>query len=203
MKYFVVSLHRSGTLSVTDYLNRAGILAKHWPVDHDGVNLEEKIVGHETDAGFIMKVLAPVTERFDAVADVPIPVLYRELLSKYPDARFIYLYRSPFDWARSVRSHYAQAHKEPEFRPFVRALYWTYFDWRPRRIDDLTDAQLIWMHCQHTANVVSFFAEAAPSQLGCFDLTDKDCGAKLAAFVGCTTPVTFYPVNLGRSRKRG
>jgi hypothetical protein len=201
MKYFVVSLHRSGTLSVSDYLNRAGILAKHWPVYHDGVNLEEKIVGHETDAGFIAKVLEPVTERFDAVADVPIPVLYRELFSKYPEARFIYLYRSPLDWARSVRSHYTQAHKELEFRPFVRALYWTYFDWRPRRIDDLTDDQLIWMHGQHTANVVSFF-EAAPSQLGCFDLTDKDCGAKLAAFVGCTTPVAFYPVNLGRSKKR-
>jgi hypothetical protein len=201
MKYFVVSLHRSGTLSVTDYLNRVGIFAKHWPIDHDGVNLEEKIVGHETDAGFIVKVLEPVTERFEAISDVPIPVLYRELFAKYPDSRFIYLYRNPFDWARSVRSHYAQAHKDPEFRPYVRALYWTYFPWWPRRIDDLTDAQLIWMHCQHTANVVSFFADAAPSQLGCFDLTDKDCGAKLAAFVGCTSPVPFYPVNLSRSKK--
>ena len=45
MKYFVVSLHRCGTHSTASYLEELGIRTRHWPVDHEGVDLQEMVRG--------------------------------------------------------------------------------------------------------------------------------------------------------------
>ena len=198
MKYFVVSLHRSGTRSMTNYLNALGITAKHWPVEHEGINLEEKIIGRETDRHYIVQVLRPIIERFQGVADVPIPILYRELFFLYPEARFIFLYRNAFEWVRSIRKHYRKPRKSSEFRPFVRAVYWPYFDWHPRRLDEVSDTQLIWMHGQHMADIISFFQKVAPTKLGLFDLCDGGLGKNLAAFLTVKTSVPFPFLNSTR-----
>lgn len=192
MKCFVVSLHRSGTLSAINYLNWLGIPARHWPTEHDGVNLEDKIAGRETDHHYVIDVLSPVLESFRAVADVPIPVLYRELFTRYPQAQFILVYRSAFDWVRSIRAHHTHV---GDFRPFARVMYWEYFDWRPRSLNDLSDAELIWMHGQHTADVIAFFMREAPANLGVFDLYESDIGAKIAAFLGIKSDLTFPHFN--------
>lgn len=202
MKYFVVSLHRSGTLSITKYFNSQGIRAKHWPVEHEGVDLETEVVGHETDHSHVVNVLSPVLESFDAFADVPIPVLYRELFSRYPHSKFIFLYRSAFDWMRSVREHYKKSGKNPEFRPFVRVVYWKYFDWRPRRLDQLSDAELIWMHGQHLADVISYFLVSAPKSLALFDLYSPDLNVRIQRFIGSKAPLPFPHLNLRRRIRR-
>lgn len=180
MKCFVVSLHRCGTHSTASFLNDLGIRTRHWAVEHDGVNLEEMVRGRETDLGFVADVLAPVIESYQAVADVPIPALYRELFARYPDARFLLLHREPSDWLRSVRWKLRRA----DFRPYVRTVYWQYFDWRPERIGDITDEQLIWMHGKHLADVRGFFDRVAPDKLGDFDLYAPDTGERMAAFLG-------------------
>ena len=67
--------------------------------------MESKIEGREHDLEFIVDVLSSALDSYDSVTDVPLPVLYRQLHSRYPTARFILLLRNPFDWVRSVRRH--------------------------------------------------------------------------------------------------
>ena len=195
MKYFVVSLHRSGTTSTAHYLSQLGFRARHWPTEHNGLNLENKVIGRETDLGHVIDVLGPVLEDFQAIADVPIPVLYRELFTRYPDAQFVFVYRNAFDWVRSIRAHYNKVGEDCNFRPYVRVVYWQYFHWRPRRLAELTDAQLLWMYSQHMADVIDFFRRTAPSNLGVFDLYAADTGEKIAAFVGLQSHVPFPHLN--------
>jgi hypothetical protein len=195
VKYFVISLHRSGTLSTAHYLSQLGLRARHWPIEHNGMNLEDKVIGREADLAYVIDVLSPVLEDFQAVADVPMPVLYRELFTRYPHARFIFAYRNAFDWVRSIRAHYNKAGKDRNFRPYARVVYWKYFHWRPQRLDELTDAQLMWMYSQHTADVIDFFIETAPANLGVFDLCAADVGEKIAVFVGIQSPVPFPHFN--------
>lgn len=183
MKCFVLSLHRSGTLSTARYLSGLGLKTKHWPVEHDGVNLEELVCNRECDLNHVVEVLTPVLESFDAIADLPMPILYRELFTRYPAANFILINRNPKDWVRSIRAHYAKPSKNTNFRPYARTLYWNYFSSRPRRLDDLSDAELMWMHSQHTADVLQFFAQHLPSKLGVFDLYAEDIGNKIASFL--------------------
>ncbi|MGH7339429.1 MAG: sulfotransferase, partial [Candidatus Rokuibacteriota bacterium] len=140
MKCFVLSLHRAGTRTTAAYLEALGVRTRHWPVDHDGADLQAKVLGHETDLEHVTSVLGPVLDRYDAVADVPIPVLYRQLLARYPEAKFLLLYRHAFDWLRSVRWKLRRG----DFRPYVRTVYWTYFDHRPARVAELSDADLLW-----------------------------------------------------------
>jgi hypothetical protein len=200
VKYFVLSLHRSGTVSTANYLNWLGIPTRHWPTEHRGINLEKKVVGRETDLAYVTDVISPVLQDFQAIADVPIPVLYKELLTRYPSARFILIYRNAFDWVRSVRAHHRYAYEQAgDFEPYPRVLYWHYFDWQPRSFAALTDAQLIWMHSQHTADVLAFFSRQAPTNLGVFDLYDADIGSKIAAFVGVQTQLAFPRCNVNAS----
>lgn len=195
MKYFVVSLHRSGTLSTAHYLSQLGFRARHWPIEHNGTNLEDKVIGHEDDLAYVTDVLSPVLEDFEAIADVPIPVLYKELFTRYPHAQFILVYRNAFDWVRSIRAHYNKADVDCNFRPYVRVVYWKYFHWRPRRLDELTDASLIWMYSQHMADVIDFFIRTAPANLGVFDLCAADTGEKIAAFLDLQSHVPFPHFN--------
>jgi len=195
MKYFVVSLHRCGTHSTAAYLEELGIRTRHWPVDHDGVDLQEMVRDRETDLAHVTNVLAPVIDSYQAVADVPIPALYRELFARYPDAKFLLLHRDAGDWVQSVRWKLRRG----VFQPYVRTLYWTYFPSRPQRIQELSDAELVWMHGQHMAEVTAFFSQVAPDQLGVFDLYAPDTGPRLAAFLGARS-TRLFPRVLPRRR---
>lgn len=195
MKCFVLSLHRSGTCSTAKFLSGLGFKTKHWPAEHEGKPLQQDVVGYETDLGHVTDVISPVLESFDAVTDVPLQVLYGELFKRYPEAKFLLVYRNPFHWVESVREHY----KGREFKPYVRVVYWNFFEWRPLRIDELSDAQLVWMHNQHTADVIRFFEETVPNSLGVFDLCAPDLGNKIATFLGRTATIKFPRFNARKS----
>jgi hypothetical protein len=203
MKCFVVSLHRCGTRSTAAFLADLGMRTRHWAVEHDGVDLQERIRGRETDIAHVTTVLEPVIESCDAVADVPIPVLYRELFARYPNAKFLLLYRDPSDWIQSVRWKLRRG----DFQPYVRTQYWTYFERRPDRIGELTDAELAWMHERHRAEVTDYFSRVAPDQLGVFDLYAPDTSQQIASFLGVESVRPFphlYPRRRdGRDDKAG
>jgi hypothetical protein len=142
----------------------------------------------------VTTVLEPVIDSHDAVADVPIPVLYRELFARYPDSKFLLLYRDPSDWIQSVRWKLRRG----DFQPYVRTQYWTYFGRRPDRIDELTDAELAWMHAHHRTEVTAYFSRVAPQQLGVFDLHASDTSQRIASFLGVESARPFPHLNLRR-----
>lgn len=177
-KCFTLSLHRTGTRSMSEFLSSSCSVLQY-PVRHRGVNLETRILGREHDLDFVADVIGPALDSYDSVTDVPIPVLYRQLFRRYPAAKFILLLRSPFDWVRSVRRHIG----ERVFLPYERVQYWHYLKWRPARLSEVDDHQLLLMNARHTADVITFFQQAAPDNLGVFEL-DSESGRSIAAFLG-------------------
>lgn len=177
-KIFVVSLHRSGTQSAGQFLHQAGFELCGWLSGIDGIDYQAKTAGHETDLGYIMDVLRPLFERFEAFKDVPLPALYRELDAAFPGAKFIAIRRDPTEWVRSVRKHCAGRPLDP----FERVQYWHYLTERPESLDAATDAQLAGMYDRHHAELTAYFAGRGNFLLG--DMGDSELGAKLSAFLG-------------------
>lgn len=179
-KYFVLSLHRSGTRSVTELFENLGLRAMHWPVRNNGVRLQPKIEGHETDLDYVLDVIEPVINKNDATTDVPIPVLYRELDKRYPNARFLLLRRRPAEWIRSVRKHIG----ERRFNPYERVQYWHYFPRKPAALGELSDSDLAEMCERHFSQVSNYFAKSCTKKFACFDLENLNTGMGIAAFLG-------------------
>ena len=178
LKCFIVSLHRTGTRSVSDLLSSFCSVLQY-PVRHRGVHLESKILGREHDLEFVAEILSPALDSYDAVTDVPMPVLYRQLFLRFPKAKFILLVRNPFDWVRSVRRHIGKR----ALLPYERVQYWHYLAERPMRLSDVDDRQLLRMHAQHTADVIDFFQQGAAGNLGVFELRPES-GRAIVAFLG-------------------
>lgn len=141
--------------------------------------MESKILGREHDLEFVADMLTPALESYDAVTDVPIPVLYRQLFLRYPTAKFILLLRDPFDWLRSVRRHIGKR----ALLPYERVQYWHYLKERPMTLSEVDNQQLLRMNALHTADVIDFFQQRAPDKLGVFELRPES-GRAIAAFLG-------------------
>lgn len=180
MKCFVLSLHRSGTSSASVLLERLGIRTIHWPGRHNKIKLTQMIVGRETDLEFVLDTIMPVLNKHDAAADVPIPVLYRQLQDRFPEAKWILILRNPEDWVRSIRERIG----DRELRPFERVQYWHYFPARPAHLADMTDVELISMYNRHTEEVIGFSRSLGSEKLGVFELYDPRSGSAIAAFLG-------------------
>jgi hypothetical protein len=177
VKCFPVSLHRTGTRSMSTLLSQYCSVLQY-PVKYGGVDLESQLAGREQDLSFITDLISPALDSYDSVTDVPIPVLYRQLYHRYPAAKFILLLRDPFDWVRSVRRHLGRR----MLWPCERVQYWHYLTWRPKALAGVADKQLLRMHAQHTADVIDFFERTSADSLGVFELRPES-GQAIAAFL--------------------
>jgi hypothetical protein len=177
-KVFIISLHRCGTQSTGLFLQAAGLRRCHWPAVVDGIDYQSRIVGAEADSARITDILSPLFDRFDVFDDVPFPILYQDLSTKYQDARFVAVHRDPIDWVRSVRDHCGSRLLDP----YERAQYWRYLAKRPLSLDEVTDSELFAMFLDHYQNISEHFANRG--NLLAVDLADADIGRKIADFAG-------------------
>lgn len=183
-KVFVLSLHRCATQSTEHFLRNAGFRTCHWPAVVDGVDYQAQIVGLETSPKKIVRVLRPIFENYDAIDDVPLPTLYKELDKAYPGSRFVAVYRNPFDWVESVRRHCAGR----PFDAYERVQYWHYLDAKPLAIDAIADDVLIQVFLQHYRRLSAYFHGRSDFLL--LDVGDPQIGNKLADFLG-VAPADF------------
>jgi hypothetical protein len=67
--------------------------------------------------------------------------------------------------------------------PYERVQYWHYLKGRPMKLSDVDDQQLLPMNALHTAEIIDFFQQAAPENLGVFEL-GPESGQAIAGFLG-------------------
>jgi Sulfotransferase domain/N-terminal domain of galactosyltransferase len=100
-RVFGIGMHKTGTTSLHTALTQLGFHSAHWPSAHWA-----KAVWNEmTTAG-----RSPTLERYYAVCDLPIPILFRELDRAYPGSKFILTTRSQERWIASVENHWSLEH---------------------------------------------------------------------------------------------
>jgi hypothetical protein len=178
-KVFVLSLHRTGTRSTCRLLQALGYRPLHWPFKVGGVDVAAAVSGREADLDHVWNVVRPITETFDAFADVPFPVLYPQIHAAYPDARFVLMHRSPRAWLRSVGGHVGQR----PFGPVERVQYWRYLKDKPVGLADVSSHRLMAMQARHMAEVIDYF-QAEPARLAVIGLDEPDAGERLQMFLG-------------------
>lgn len=189
MKCLVLSLHRSATRSTAALLRGAGLRTAHFILADMRDDYAARVAGRETDLDFVFAATEPLIAGYDAAADVPIPVLYRQLDRRYPDAKFLLVRRDPAAWLRSVRAHTAG-------RPlFVgeKIQYWAYLPDRPLSLADIPDRDLLAAHAAHHERVAAYFA-MHPEKLLAVDLDDPSIASRIGGFLGLAGPLEFPTV---------
>lgn len=123
-KIFCLGLSRTGTTALSHALDNIGVPTLHYSLEAfvqqnkiDGLSFEPKLklsnfkswrlkkeikAKQETDFNEIFK-------NFRGFADLPFPIIYKELHKKYPDAKFIYTYRDEKKWLKSMKWLYNDA----------------------------------------------------------------------------------------------
>lgn len=181
-KIFVISLHRTMTRSTDILLSMLGYRTLHFPKFSGGSNLMEAVRGLEDQPRRVVDTLTPAINERDALSDVPIPGLYRELAERWPDSRFILVTRDPWQWARSVRGHM----KRRVLSPFNQIQYRPYFGQSIKRMTDVSEQELAAMHDGHTKAIRSYFEQerGEPERLCVASMAEGEVGERICNFLG-------------------
>ncbi len=153
-KVFCIGLSRTGTTSLCVALHEMGYEVYHMPF---------KLLRWPGPAPSAPRVDRRWADAFDAQADTPVALVYRELAELYPTARFILTTRDTASWSASMASFYGRYATIFRYAPFIpvrRILEAAYGeDWATKSPREYAD-----VYERHVAEVRMFFAEAGRSE---------------------------------------
>lgn len=176
-RVFNVSLHRSGTKSFIDLCVRNKLRSLWWP--GIGFDLLCRPALHNLDRRYIWNLYKCICEGHDAFADLPVPLLYRELMAEAPDAKFLLILRPAQDWVRSVRRRF----QGQPLNILPRFLYSSLGARLVKDLGDLSDEVLEGAYESFNCRVAEE-AKAQGVRFETFQLNDPQIGRKLAKYIG-------------------
>ncbi|MCK7590235.1 hypothetical protein M0G43_06600 [Subsaxibacter sp. CAU 1640] len=88
-KIFGIGLSRTGTTSLTSALEILGYKSIHYPE-------------YYFNSLFELKINPEILQEFDAMTDVPVAFLFKELDDRFPNAKFILTIRDEDSWVKSA-----------------------------------------------------------------------------------------------------
>lgn len=172
-KAFCIGFQKTGTTSLGAALKRLGYtVASVYGRDLSLETLRASYVarGLETAA------------RYDAVEDMPWPLMFRELDAAFPGSRFILTHRASDRWLASIRDHFGA---NPDVMQQL-----TYGEDAPAPLG--CEERYVEVYERHNAAVRAYFADR-PGDLLEMDLSSGDGWEKLCPFLGATAPDEPFP----------
>lgn len=187
MKILCVSLGRNGTQSLANFLRDHQITATHF------YKYAELPIGSfmENDRGILdhFESLDPT----DAHVDIPTCLIFDKLYELFPDAKFINVTRPQDEWVASMikmRNHYVDFYGNDRDPYIFEEAYCNFYEnTGKKRIQDLTEEELITIRTKHLEKVKSFF-EGKENYLE-VELSDPDMGEKIMNFIGISLKSSF------------
>jgi hypothetical protein len=180
-RIFGLGFQRTATTSLTRALKMLGFDAAHW----ESAKWARNIMGEMASEGRSIAV-----EGYYALADFPIPIMFRELDKAYPGSKFILTKRDEAGWLRSVEAHFAR-YKEGWDKPgdaFSNEMH--------RRVYGRTDFDaevFLERYRRHTAEVLAYFTYR-PEDLLVMDMSKNAGWGELCAFLDRPMPEAPYPL---------
>ena len=174
-KIFGIGFHKTGTRSLYLALREMGIRAAHWEET-------QKIVERLN----CKQEYEDLVDPWEAMMDLPIPLLYKELDAKYQASKFILTVRDEASWLRSVqRWTSTPARQDGKFHPSERMLYQAeQFD-----LENVRKAIR-----EHEHDVQQYFKDR-PKDLLVFNIFKGDSWPELAEFLNKPIPSSKFPFN--------
>lgn len=195
---FCISMQRSGTTSVGDWLQAHGLPRAGWPVSNRNQWTRQWMNG-DFEGIFASEDFRKTT----VFEDDPwwCPEFYRYLAHRFPEARFVLLERDPASWFQSLCAH--SAGRNPGYTDLHCKIY--------RREDDLArlraqgadvtawnlldvtahSAHYQAIYSRHGEEVRAFFAQA-PERLFHGQLDDPGVFDRLRSFLGLPADPTLH-----------
>lgn len=177
-RIFGIGLHKTGTASLHKAFKILGYDAWHWTSAHAA-----KAIWQEMQTG-----RSPVLERWHALCDLPLPLLYQDLDRAYPGSKFILTVRDEPEWLSSVEKHF-----DPAFNVFRRGWDTDPFSHRVHRLlygrKDFDAEVMRARYRRHNAEVREYFANR-PGDLLVKSTYEWD---DLCRFLECLVPDVAYP----------
>jgi hypothetical protein len=97
-KIFGIGMHKTATTSLHHALEIMGFDSWHWLSAHTAKAIWREMNNDGT---------SPTIDRYDALSDLPIPMLYKQLDEAYPGSKFVLTLRDEESWLDSVRRHFS------------------------------------------------------------------------------------------------
>ncbi len=178
-KVFCIGLSRTGTTSLCVALHEMGYEVYHMPF---------KLLRWPRSASTAPRVDRRWADAFDAQADTPVALAYRELADLYPTARFILTTRESTSWGASMASfygRYATIFRGAPFVPVRQILAAAYgSDWATKSPQEYAE-----IYERHVAEVRAFFAGTGQShRLMELAILDGEGWTELTNHLGGTAP---------------
>ena len=181
-KVFCIGFQKTGTSSLRDALQQLGYRVR-------GVYGRDQSLA-DLRASYVEHGLRLASE-YDAVEDMPWPLLFRELDEAFPGSRFILTRRETDRWYRSIADHFGA-------RPYhIQQL--TYGEDAPAPVGHEERYRAVYE--AHNAAVLEHFRDRSDDLL-VMDLEQGDGWSELGAFLQVEVPAgPFVRTNSSRQRR--
>lgn len=174
MKVFVIGAHKTGTTSMCAALEVLGFKTSHW-IHH------EELTACIKQGRFDF----PMLQEYDAVGDLPIPVVFRELDEHYPESKFILTVRDTDRWIHSLENRrWWKDREHPIEMGEAEQLFYGFTHFDRERCVDVYEA--------HNAAVREYFADR-PDDLLEFSMGRGTRWDELCQFLGRPVPAVPFP----------
>jgi hypothetical protein len=187
-RIFGIGMHRTATTSLHEALKMLGYDSFHWDTGDKARDIWDEM---NTEGR------SWTLERYYALCDLPIPLLYRKLDVAYPGSKFILTVRNEKAWLRSVEGLWSYKRNpnrwEWDVWPFSNRIHRALYG----RTDFDAETFLV-RYRRHNEEVVAYFRDRPNDLL----VMDMDAGAgwrELCAFLGNKVPDIPYPRANGTS----
>ena len=190
-RIFGIGLQKTATLSLHEAFKILGLDSFHWGTG------EAPLIWYEMQSLKRSKTL----ERWYALSDLPIPLLYREIDRSYPGSKFILTVRDEVDWLMSVKRLWDKRYNPTrwmwEVYPFTHHIHTVLYGQK-----DFDALLFLQRYRRHNAEVREYFKSRADDLL----IMDMDAGCNnwsaLCAFLERPVPKVPYP-RINRSNEIG
>ena len=172
-KVFCIGFQKTGTTSLESALKILGYRVK-------------SVFGRELPIEILrrdyVRMGLQIARDYDAVQDMPWPLMYRELDTAFPGSKFILTWREPDRWLKSIVSHFGA-------NPNVLQQL-TYGDDAPFPVGHEDHYRQVYE--AHNAEVRAYFRDR-PADLLEINLSHGDGWEKLCAFLAMPVPGVPFP----------
>jgi hypothetical protein len=180
-RIFGIGLHKTSTTSLHEAFKELGFDSLHWGTG------EAPLIWYE------MASLgrSPTLERWYALSDNPIPLLYKELDQAYPGSKFILTVRDEIDWLKSVSKLWDKKHNPTrhlwDIYPISNQLHTALYGRK-----DFDALVFLERYRRHNAEVQEYF-KFRPDDLLVMDMDAGSQWTTLCVFLKEPVPDVPYP----------
>lgn len=171
MKVFGIGANRTGTQSLTMALWTLGYRTSHW-------NHHEEMMEGVQQNNYNFEFL----KEYDAVTDLPVPKIYKELDKTYPGSKFVLTVRDERKWLKSQAAHWEGIKKQNNYEAH-KFMY---------GIHGFDEAKYLEVYRKHNASVEEYFKDREEDLL-IMDITEGDGWKELCEFLNKPVPKTAFP----------